>query len=159
MVAVRLSERATGPAALLSGDCCACVPLWRRRTRHALCSTKGVLTQDMLQMARASAEPARRKTIMKSNPRFEVNVCGGDFHHVCECFREWKKELLIYRRDQMMFEGRDEVRPLAKQNYDNTEQARKALQNACSPRDIYALAAEVSNGERDMWIVMAAYCE
>ena len=96
---------------------------------------------------------------MKSNPRFEVNVCGGDFHHVCECFRQWKKELLIYRRDQMMFEGRDEVRPLARQDYDNTEQARKALQNACRPQDPYALAAEVSNGERDMWIVMAAYCE
>ncbi|CAG9269933.1 hypothetical protein [Paraburkholderia unamae] len=96
---------------------------------------------------------------MTSTPRFEVNVCGGDFQHVCECFREWKKEVLIYRKDQKMFEGREEVRPLKRRNYDNTEQARKALQNACSPQDAYALAAEVSNGERDMWIVMAAYHE
>lgn len=96
---------------------------------------------------------------MKSIARYEVNVCGGDFQHVCECFREWKKEALIYRKDQLMFEGRHEVRPLAKVDYDNTEQARKALQSACSPQDRYALAAEVSNGERDMWIVMAAYRE
>ncbi|WP_322033814.1 hypothetical protein [Paraburkholderia sp. J76] len=96
---------------------------------------------------------------MKSTPRYEVNVCGGDFQHVRECFREWKTETLIYRKDQKMFEGRNEVRPLAKREYENTEQARKALQNACDPRDAYALAAEVSNGERDMWIVMAAYRE
>ncbi|WP_321913276.1 MULTISPECIES: hypothetical protein [unclassified Paraburkholderia] len=96
---------------------------------------------------------------MKSTPRYEVNVCGGDFQHVRECFRAWKTETLIYRQDQKMFEGRNEVRPLARREYENTEQARKALQNACSPHDRYALAAEVSNGERDMWIVMAAYRE
>ena len=96
---------------------------------------------------------------MKSTQRYEVNVCGGDFRHVRECFREWKKEALIYRKDQKMFEGREDVRRLEKQEYDNTEQARKALQSACRPQDPYALAAEVSNGERDMWIVMAAYRE
>ncbi|QGZ64909.1 hypothetical protein [Paraburkholderia acidisoli] len=96
---------------------------------------------------------------MKSTTRYQVNVCGGDFHHVREVFHEWKNEPLIYRKDHKMFEGRDDVRPLERREFDNTEQARKALQAACSPHDPYALAAEVSNGERDMWIVMAAYRE
>lgn len=96
---------------------------------------------------------------MSIHPRYEVNICRGDFRHVCESFREWKHEPLVYRRGQTMFEGRVEVRMLTTDRYDDTEQARKALQKACSPRDEYALAAEVSDGERDMWIVMAAYEE
>lgn len=58
-----------------------------------------------------------------------------------------------------MFEGRSEVRPLSDQCYDDTEKARKALQRACRPEDAYALAAEVCNDDRAMWIVMAAYGE
>lgn len=34
----------------------------------------------------------------------------------------------------------------------------RAARRACSPQDPYALAEEVSDSERDMWIVMAA-CE
>jgi hypothetical protein len=94
---------------------------------------------------------------MSLHPRFQVNICRGDFRHVCESFREWKHEPLVYRRGETMFEGRDEVRILTKHRYDDIEQARMALQKACSPQDPYALAAEVSDGERDMWIVMAAY--
>ena len=94
---------------------------------------------------------------MNAIPRYEVNVCGGDFQHVRERFREWKNEPLIYRRDQRMFEGRDEVRLLSTRPYSDAEEARKALQNACDPEDAYALAAEVDDGERDIWIVMAAY--
>lgn len=58
-----------------------------------------------------------------------------------------------------MFEGRDEVHGLSKRCYKDAEQAREALQNACRPEDPYALAAEVGDGENDMWIVMAAYAE
>jgi hypothetical protein len=94
---------------------------------------------------------------MNATPRYEVNVCGGDFQHVRERFREWKNEPLIYRKDQRMFEGRDEVRLLSTRCYSDAEEARKALQTACDPQDAYALAAEVDDGERDIWIVMAAY--
>lgn len=96
---------------------------------------------------------------MSMQPRYQVNICRGDFRHVREIFREWKHEPLVYRRDQTMFEGRDEVRMLTNERYEDVEQARKALQRACRPQDPYALAAEVSDGEHDMWIVMAAYEE
>jgi hypothetical protein len=97
---------------------------------------------------------------MSTQPHYQVNICKGDFQHVCECFRQWKHEPLVYRRNQTMFEGRDEVRKLATtQRYDDVEQARKALQMACSPQDPYALAVEVCDGEPTMWIVMAAYEE
>jgi len=96
---------------------------------------------------------------MSLNPRFQVNICRGDFRHVCESFREWKHDPLVYRPGETMFEGRDEVRMLTQDRYDDSEQARKALQRACRPQDLYALAAEVSDGERGMWIVMAAYEE
>ncbi|QBR03074.1 hypothetical protein [Paraburkholderia pallida] len=96
---------------------------------------------------------------MKPEQRYQLNVCRGDLRHVRECFREWKGEPLVYRQNQLMFEGRDEVRPLSLNIYENAERARKALQNACSPQDTYALAAEVNDGESDRWIVMAAYSE
>ncbi|MFX1767416.1 hypothetical protein PWP93_33505 [Paraburkholderia sp. A1RI-2L] len=96
---------------------------------------------------------------MSSQPHYQVNICRGDFQHVCERFLEWKHEPLVYRPGQTMFAGRDEVHMLSKQRYEDAEQARKALQRACRPEDPYALAAEVSNGENDLWIVMAAYAE
>lgn len=58
-----------------------------------------------------------------------------------------------------MFEGRGEVRLLSTRPYGNAEEARNALQTACDPEDNYALAAEVDDGERDIWIVMAAYSD
>ncbi|MFM0087652.1 hypothetical protein PQR46_12050 [Paraburkholderia sediminicola] len=96
---------------------------------------------------------------MNANTQFEVNICGGDFQHVLECFHEWKGEPLIYRRDRLMFEGRDEVRMLCQDQFDDAERARKALETACLPHDPYALATRVDDGVRDLWIVMAAYCE
>ncbi|WP_321901839.1 hypothetical protein [Paraburkholderia tropica] len=94
-----------------------------------------------------------------TRPHYQLNICRGDFRHVCECFATWKSEPLVYRLNQKMFEGRSEVRPLSDQCYDDTEKARKALQRACRPEDAYALAAEVCNDDRAMWIVMAAYGE
>jgi hypothetical protein len=96
---------------------------------------------------------------MSAQPHYQVNICKGDFQHVRECFREWKHEPLVYRRGETMFEGRDEVRILSGRRYDDVQEARRALQRACSPLDLYALAAEVNDGEREMWIVMAAYEE
>lgn len=96
---------------------------------------------------------------MDENTHFEVNVCGGDFQHVLECFREWKNEPLIYRNNRLMFEGRDEVRMFCPTQFDNAERARKALETACDPRDPYALATRFDDGARELWIVMAAYCE
>lgn len=90
---------------------------------------------------------------------YHVNICGGDFAHVRECFRDWKTETLIYRRDQRMFEGKHEVRPLSQRVFDSGELAKNALVSVCGPRDAYALAAEVHDGERDMWLVMAAFEE
>ena len=96
---------------------------------------------------------------MNTSTHYQVNICGGDFKHVRDCFLTWKEETLVYRQRQRMFEGRDEVRMLSKHRFDDTERARFALENACRPGDAYALAAEVDDGERDIWIVMAAYVE
>jgi hypothetical protein len=55
-----------------------------------------------------------------------------------------------------MFEDQNEVRILSgRTTFDNREQARNALRQACRRHDRYALAAEDS---RNLWIVMAA-CE
>jgi hypothetical protein len=94
-----------------------------------------------------------------SQTHFEVNVCGGDFEHVLQCFQEWKGEPLIYRHGRLMFEGRDEVRVLDNMQFDDAERARKALETACRPQHDYALATRFDDGVRDFWIVMAAYCE
>ncbi|NLP60307.1 hypothetical protein [Paraburkholderia sacchari] len=96
---------------------------------------------------------------MNARPHYQLNICRGDFRRVCERFLEWKHEPLVYRPGHTMFEGRDAVHLLSKRRYEDAEQARKALQNACRPDDSYALAAEVGDGENDMWIVMAAYTE
>ncbi|CAB3772762.1 hypothetical protein [Paraburkholderia humisilvae] len=89
---------------------------------------------------------------------FQANICGGDFQHVKDCFETWKTQPLIYRRDQRMFEGKREVRCLAGGRvFDNGEVARNVLTQTCQPRDPYAIAAEIHDGERDMWLVMAAY--
>jgi hypothetical protein len=96
---------------------------------------------------------------MKRTTHYQVNICGGDFEHVRERFQAWKQETLIYRQQQRMFDGREDVRRLSKQRFDDTERARFALEQACRPQDAYALAAEVDDGERDIWIVMAAYRE
>jgi hypothetical protein len=89
--------------------------------------------------------------------RYEANVCGGDFQSVKQHFNVWKKQPLVYRPNQHMFAGKHEVRMLSEQIYDNSEIARKALQHACKPEDPFALAVNVDDGERDIWIVMAAY--
>lgn len=96
---------------------------------------------------------------MESATHYQVNICGGDFQHVRDCFQAWKKEALVYSNDRRMFEGRDDVQPLSEQCFDDAERARIALENACSPQDRYALAIQVDDGERDIWIVMAAYQE
>ncbi|MEX3686865.1 hypothetical protein AB3X91_20220 [Paraburkholderia sp. BR14263] len=90
---------------------------------------------------------------------YQVNVCGGDFGHVRECFRAWKREPLIYRTDRRMFEGRDEVRALSDKPFPDTDRARHALERSCGPDDAYALAAEVHEDGRNLRIVMAAYAE
>jgi len=58
-----------------------------------------------------------------------------------------------------MFEGKQEVRPLSERVFDNGEVAHEALERVCGPRDPYALAAEIHDGERDVWLVMAAFEE
>ena len=49
---------------------------------------------------------------MSNRIHYQSNICGGDFAHVLECFRDWKSQTLVYRRGQRMFEGKQEVRPL-----------------------------------------------
>ena len=96
---------------------------------------------------------------MTKKIHYQANVCGGDFAHVCECFRDWQSEPLVYRRRQCMFEGKQEVRPLSERIFDNGEVAHEALAQICEPGDDYALAAEIRHGERDLWLVMAAFEE
>ncbi|QYD72006.1 hypothetical protein KZJ38_34175 [Paraburkholderia edwinii] len=97
---------------------------------------------------------------MQSKTHYQANICGGDFQHVKQCFETWKTQTLIYRRNQFMFEGKREVRPLAEGRvFDNGEVAQHVLAQTCQPRDPYAIAAEIRDGERDVWLVMAAYEE
>jgi hypothetical protein len=96
---------------------------------------------------------------MESRKRYHVNICGGDFQHVKDCFRAWKEQALVYRRNQHMFEGKNEVRPLSDGAFSSGEMARGTLEQRCEPHDPYALAARVSDGERDIWMVVAAYQE
>ncbi|HVE07968.1 MAG TPA: hypothetical protein VNE00_12005 [Paraburkholderia sp.] len=97
---------------------------------------------------------------MQSTVHYQANICGGDFQHVKECFDGWKQQPLVYRRNQYMFEGKREVRPLGEGRvFDNGEVAHNVLASTCSPQDPYALAAEIHDGERDLWLVMAAYDE
>lgn len=92
--------------------------------------------------------------------RFQSNICGGDFNHVKDCFNTWKQQPLVYRMKEHMFEGKREVRPLSEDRvFDNAEVAQRTLAKTCGPQDSYALAAQVHTGERDMWLVMAAYEE
>ncbi|TCG05547.1 hypothetical protein BZM27_32870 [Paraburkholderia steynii] len=88
---------------------------------------------------------------MTSPMHYQVNVCGGDFQHVRECFRTWKDQPLVYRRD--------EVRILPGHTFENSKKARNPLHQACKPLDRHALAAEVDDGERNLWTVLAAYEE
>lgn len=96
---------------------------------------------------------------MEPRTHYQINVCGGDFAHVQGRFRGWKGQPLIYRKDQNMFEGKNEVRPLSDHPFDNGERARHALEQTCRPQDSFALAAKVDDGERDIWLVMAAFQE
>ncbi|QQC65837.1 hypothetical protein [Paraburkholderia ginsengisoli] len=96
---------------------------------------------------------------MANRIHYQVNICGGDFTHVRECFRNWKSEPLVYRRHQRMFEGKQEVRRLSERVFDNGEAAHEALERVCEPGDPYALAAPIRDGERAMWLVMAAFDE
>jgi hypothetical protein len=107
----------------------------------------------------ASAVSIKRMVRHEQSSTLPGQHLQSDFQNVCECFRKWKREPLVYRREQTMFEGWDEVRMLLKQWYEDGEQARKALQMVCSSQDSYAFAAEVSDGDPIMWIVMAAYEE
>jgi hypothetical protein len=96
---------------------------------------------------------------MDSRIHYQMNICGGDFTHVRECFRDWKSQPLVYRWNRRMFEGKQEVRPLSGRVFNNGEVAHQALERVCGPRDPYALAAEICDGERDLWLVMAAFEE
>ncbi|MFP3585139.1 hypothetical protein SCB29_16080 [Paraburkholderia sp. SIMBA_055] len=96
---------------------------------------------------------------MNNRIHYQSNICGGDFAHVLECFRDWKSQTLVYRRNQRMFEGKQEVRPLTERVFPDGEIAYEALAQICDPRDPYALAAEIRDGERDVWLVMAAFEE
>ena len=58
-----------------------------------------------------------------------------------------------------MFEGKQEVGPLSDRPFSDGEAAQHVLKQTCDPRDPYALAAEIRDGERDMWLVMDAYEE
>jgi len=110
----------------------------------------------------ASGDAACRiegRTIVAGNIHYQTNICGGDFAHVRECFSKWKSETLVYRRRQAMFEGKQEVRPLSAPVFDNGESAHNTLARVCAPGDAYALAAEIRDGERDLWLVMAAFEE
>ncbi|MEX3931551.1 hypothetical protein AB4Y32_06960 [Paraburkholderia phymatum] len=96
---------------------------------------------------------------MRSKIHYQSNICGGDFQHVKDCFNTWKTQPLVYRMNEHMFEGKREVRPLDERVFDNAEVAQRTLLKTCGPNDPYALAAEIHDGERDMWLVMAAYEE
>ncbi|CAB3693394.1 hypothetical protein [Paraburkholderia rhynchosiae] len=96
---------------------------------------------------------------MTQKIHYQANICGGDFTHVRECFDDWKSQTLVYRRNQRMFEGKQEVRPLTERVFPNGEVAHEALERVCDPGDPYALAAEIRDGERDVWLVMAAFKE
>ncbi|MGU7780753.1 hypothetical protein [Burkholderia sp. PU8-34] len=91
--------------------------------------------------------------------RYDANVCGGDFEHVCECFAVWKGESLVYRPERRMFDGKDEVRQLSDAVYDGPESAQRALVGHCDPADRFALAVRVTTEGRNMWLVMAAHGE
>jgi hypothetical protein len=43
--------------------------------------------------------------------------------------------------------------------FNNGEAAHQALERVCEPDDPYALAAEIRDGERGLWLVMAAFEE
>jgi len=94
---------------------------------------------------------------MQPNIHFQANVCGGDFKHVQDCFDRWKKEPLLYRQQRHMFEGKEEVREVCERAFDNGELAQNTLEQLCDPCADYALAAKIVDGERDLWLVMAAY--
>ncbi|MEQ5844389.1 MULTISPECIES: hypothetical protein [Paraburkholderia] len=96
---------------------------------------------------------------MASKIHYQANICRGDFQHVLECFGDWKRQSLVYRKNQTMFEGKREVRPLTERTFSNGELAHNMLAQTCSPHDSYALAARIRDEERDLWLVMAAYEE
>lgn len=96
---------------------------------------------------------------MSAQIRFQVNICGGDFQHVRECFRAWKTEPLLGRSDRWMFDGQNEVRILSGHAFHSAEQASNALKEACKLYDLHALAAEVCDDDGNLWIIMAAYDE
>lgn len=70
---------------------------------------------------------------MTQTIHYQINICGGDFTHVRECFRNWKSQTLVYRRNQQMFEGKQDVRPLSAHVFDNGEVAHEALERVCRP--------------------------
>ncbi|MDH6150433.1 MULTISPECIES: hypothetical protein [Paraburkholderia] len=96
---------------------------------------------------------------MESAIHYQVNICGGDFQHVRDCFNDWKRQPLVYRTDRSMFEGKQEVRPLSAGPFSDGQAAQTQLEQTCDPCDPYALAAEIRDGQHDMWLVMAAYEE
>ncbi|KAE8755159.1 hypothetical protein FSO04_35695 [Paraburkholderia madseniana] len=96
---------------------------------------------------------------MDSKIHYQMNICGGDFTHVRECFRDWKSQPLVYRWNQRTCEGKQEVSPLSGRVFNDGEVAHRALERVCGPSDPYALAAEIHGGERDLWLVMAAFEE
>jgi hypothetical protein len=96
---------------------------------------------------------------MESTIHYQANICGGDFKHVRDCFDRWKQEPLVFRRNLHMFEGKKEVRRVTEHVFANGEIAHSVLAEMCDPHAPYALAAEIRDDGRDLWLVMAAYEE
>ncbi|SEI26895.1 hypothetical protein SAMN05192544_107815 [Paraburkholderia hospita] len=98
--------------------------------------------------------------MMRSGIQYQSNIGGGDFQHAKDCFHAWKQQPLAYRMSQHRFEGKREVRLLAGDSvFEDAEVAQRTLAKTCGPNENYALAAQIYNSERDMWLVMAAYEE
>ncbi|AJK48149.1 hypothetical protein [Burkholderia plantarii] len=88
---------------------------------------------------------------------YEVNVCGGTFESVRGRFPAWQREPLLHSPQRTMFEDKAGVRRLDDTVFDSAEAAQRALRRACAPGDREALAAPIVDGERSLWLVMAAF--
>jgi hypothetical protein len=127
-------------------------PDWRRSTDT---TRKGLRK---LRPQASTACVAFGEEVMHLPVHYQANFCGGDFQHVQECFDQWKQQPVVRRQGRTMFEGKREVRRLGGGRvFDSSELAHRALALTCSPHDPYALAAEIRDRGRDMWLVMASY--
>ncbi|MBC8746311.1 hypothetical protein F6X42_06600 [Paraburkholderia sp. WC7.3b] len=46
---------------------------------------------------RWAPQAARRQHRAPANNGRQVNICGGDFRHIRDCFNDWKRQPLVYR--------------------------------------------------------------